>query len=405
MLKPKSNARGVVRATLDKSKNLSLPVRKFIIHIVDLWLSMNCRYVFSNMERWGSMTEKSYRNAFSKFFDWFGFNSLLVQQYCSKEIIAVFDPSFIKKSGKETYGLGMFWSGVRQKVLRGLEIGCLAFVDVENSTALSGVSVQTPSSKDLKSKGKTLVQHYVSIITERIKEIRAITCYLAVDGYFMKKEFVQPLIKHGLHIITKARHDANLMYIYHGKQKTGKGRPRLYDGKVNTMAIDKRRIKCCYRDKVMTVYAGVLYAVQLKQKVLALFVYYGDKEKPEIIIGTDTQMEAMTLCKYYGLRFQVEFLIRDAKQYTGLEDCQARDRQKLNTHFNMALTAVSVAKAAYYLKMPTTERGSFSMADIKMMHMNELITNRIFSNLDLDLTSRKIKRIYNQCLNFGRLRA
>jgi hypothetical protein len=43
------------------------------------------------------------------------------------------------------------------------------------------------------------------------------------------------------------------------------------------------------------------------------------------------------------------------------------------------------------------------MMDIKMRHMNELITNRIFENLDL--SERKIKRIYNQCLNFGRLRA
>ncbi len=405
MLKKKSNAQSVVEATLVKSKILSLPVRKFIIHIVDLWLSMNTRYVFSNMERWGLMTEKSYRSAFSKFFDWFDFNSLLVQQHCSKEIIAVFDPSYIKKSGKETYGLGMFWSGTRQRVLRGLEIGCLAFVDVANSTALSGIAVQTPPTKELKSKGKTLVEHYLSIVIDRIKEIKALTGYLAVDGYFMKREFIMPLVKKGLHVITKARHDANLMYLYKGKQKPGKGRPRLYDGKVDTLAIDKRRIKCCYNVKDMKVYAGVVYCVQLKQLVLAVFIYYGDKEKPEILIGTDIKMEAMTLCKYYGLRFQVEFLIRDAKQYSGLEDCQARSKQKLSTHFNLSLTSISVAKAAYYLSMPIMERGSFSMADIKMMHMNKLITNRIFSNLDLDLNSRKIKRIYDQCLNFGRLRA
>ena len=79
----------------------------------------------------------------------------------------------------------------------------------------------------------------------------------------------------------------------------------MYDGKVNTMAIDKRKIKCCYRDNDKQVYAAMLYCVQLKQKVLAAFVYYRDKDKPEIIIGTDTQMEAMTLCRYYGLRFQV----------------------------------------------------------------------------------------------------
>ncbi len=76
-----------------------------------------------------------------------------------------------------------------------------------------------------------------------------------------------------------------------------------------------------------------MYCVVLKQFVLAAFVYYGHRQKPEMIMSTDTQMDAMTMCKYYGLRFQVEFLIRDAKQHAGLEDCMARDEQKLSTHF------------------------------------------------------------------------
>ena len=155
----------------------------------------------------------------------------------------------------------------------------------------------------------------------------------------------------------------------------------------------------------MRIYAAVLYCVQLKQKVLAAFVYYAGKEKPEIIVATDIEMDAMKMCRYYGLRFQVEFLIRDAKQHGGLEDCQARDQQKLHSHFNIAMTVVSIAKAAYHLSVPAEQRGSFSMADIKMLHMNQLITKRIFSNLAVDLSCRKIKRIYNQCLNFGRLRA
>ncbi len=37
--------------------------------------------------------------------------------------------------------------------------------------------------------------------------------------------------------------------------------------------------------------------------------------------------------------------------------------------------------------------------------MNTSFTNRIFTSLDLDLSDRKIKRIYNQSLNFGKLRA
>jgi Transposase DDE domain len=405
MLKKKSNALKVVEATLGKVTGVKKPVAKFVIHIVELWLGMNCRYVFSNMERWGSMTEKSYRNGFKKFFDWFGFNFALVKQYAGKEVIAVFDPSYIGKSGKQTYGLGMFWSGTRQKALKGIEISCLAFIDVAAGTALHGEAVQTPSPQSLKVIGKTLVTHYVEVVKKRINDILSVTRYLAVDGYFMKKEFINPLLKEGLQIVTKARSDANLMYLFKGKQKTGKGRKRLYDGKIDIKNIDKRRLVRCYRDENMKVYAGVVYCVLLKCTVLAAFVYYGDKPKPEIIICTDTEMEAMKMCKYYGLRFQVEFLIRDAKQHTGLEDCMARDKEKLHTHFNIAMTTVSVAKAAYHLTAPVEQRGSFSMADIKMKYMNQLIAKRIFSNLALDMSCRKIKRIYNQCLNFGRLRA
>jgi len=405
MLKTKSNAFHVVEATLGKITGVGKPLTKFIIHIVELWLGMNCRYVFSNMERWGKMTEKSYRNRFGKFFDWFGFNHALVQQHGSKELIAVFDPSHSKKSGKHTYGLGRFWSGVQQKAVKGLEIGCLAFVDVANATALHGVAEQTPSPKSLQASGKTLVTHYVGIIEKHLKDILSVTSYLVADGYFMKKDFIKPFFRQGLHVITKARSDANLLYLYKGKQKGGKGRPRLYDGKVNIAALDKRRIKCCYRGKDKQVYAGWVYCVQLKQVMLAAFIYYKGKEHPEIVIGTDTQMDALVMCRYYGLRFQIEFLIRDAKQYAGLEQCQARDQQKLHTHFNIALTSVSIAKAAYYLSVPKEKRGSFSMADIKMLYMNQLITKRIFSNLAIDLSCKKIKRIYNHCLNFGRLRA
>ena len=405
MLKNQSNALKVVEATLSKVTGVKKPVSKFIIHIMELWLGMNCRYVFTNMERWGSMTEKSYRHGFKKFFDWFSFNFHLVRQYGGKEIIAVFDPSYISKSGKQTYGLGMFWSGTRQRALKGIEIGCLAFADVVSGTALHGEAVQTPSPKELKEKGKTLVNHYVEVIEKHISDILSVTGYLAVDGYFMKKEFINPLLKEGLHIVTKARSDANLMYVFKGKQKTGKGRKKMYDGKIDIKKIDKRRLPCCYSDEQMKVYGGVVYCVLLKRTVLAAFIYYGEKQKPEIIICTDTDMAEMTMCKYYGLRFQIEFLIRDAKQHTGLEDCMARDEQKLHTHFNIAMTAVSIAKAAYHLSVPKEQRGSFSMADIKMKYMNQLITKRIFSNLPLDMSCRKIKRIYNQCLNFGRLRA
>ena len=111
MLKAIPNAFGVCQAALSKVKKVSRSATKFVLHIIPLWLAMNCRYVFMGMQRWGGGNEKSYRTRFSRSFDWFSFNYEVVKQHLGKEIIAVFDPSYIKKSGKKTYGLAKFWSG------------------------------------------------------------------------------------------------------------------------------------------------------------------------------------------------------------------------------------------------------------------------------------------------------
>jgi hypothetical protein len=46
-------------------------------------------------------------------------------------------------------------------------------------------------------------------------------------------------------------------------------------------------------------------------------------------------------------RFQIEFLYRDGKQHTGLNDYQARGQKKLYFHFNASLTAINLAKVEY----------------------------------------------------------
>jgi len=48
----------------------------------------------------------------------------------NEKCLLFFDPSHINKSGKKTYGLGSFWSGKDLRSKKGLEIGCLAMVDV-----------------------------------------------------------------------------------------------------------------------------------------------------------------------------------------------------------------------------------------------------------------------------------
>jgi IS4 transposase len=56
------------------------------------------------------------------------------------------------------------------------------------------------------------------------------------------------------------------------------------------------------------------------------------------------KMKGKEIVRFYRSRFQIEFLYRDAKQHFGLTSSQARSENKLNFHFNAALTAVNLSK-------------------------------------------------------------
>lgn len=409
MLKPNSNAfnkiRSLVSASLRQLENISKPRYKFFSTAFELWLGLPLRYTMLNLGRMGGYCEKSIRLHFEQLFDFVSFNAALVRQGCGKELIAAFDPSYIPKSGKQTPGLGRWWSGKDQCTLKGLEISCLSIIDVAAATAMSLEAVQTPSKAVLEAKKQNLVGHYVDVITKQAAVLKKMVKYLVADGYFMKHDFIIPLQKKGLHIITKMRPDANLRYAYNGPKKSGKGRPKVYDGKVDCNNIDKRRIKKFAEDGQCVYYSGVVYCMALKQ--LVRIVYLQDKEtkRVDIFLCTDTLIKPELIVKYYRLRFQIEFLIRDAKQHCGLEECQARSGNKLYTHFNMALSAVSVAKAGVWLSLPAEKREAFSMRNIKLMYYNKIMTDRIFSNLALDLNCKKIRKLYRQCLDIGQLAA
>ena len=143
----------------------------------------------------------------------------------------------------------------------------------------------------------------------------------------------------------------------------------------------------------------------LKQLVRIVYLQDNQTNRHDIFLCTDILIDPALIVKYYRLRFQIEFLIRDAKQHCGLEQSQARSENKLYSHFNMALNAVSIAKAAIWLSVPKEKREAFSMRNIKLMYYNKIMTERIFSNLALDLNCKKIKRLYRQCLDIGRLAA
>ena len=92
----------------------------------------------------------------------------------------------------------------------------------------------------------------------------------------------------------------------------------------------------------MTVYHRICYSPQFEIWLSVVLVYNTKTNQYILLASTDLKQKPTEILTFYQLRFQIEFLFRDAKQFTGLTHCQARDEAKLDFHFNMSLAAINV---------------------------------------------------------------
>lgn len=397
---PFSKALSFIEAKLQQVNGIKKPQLKFLSTLFEVMWTVPHRINFLNMGRFSSLSEQTFRLQFKKGFDFLDLFISMLSGKKKKELLLVFDPSFITKSGKDTYGLARYWNGKSQRAEKGLEIGCLGAIDVADGTAYHLLAKQTNPDKT-----KNRMSQYVSIIKDAAAKLLTISRYVVVDGYFMKSTFIEPLQKEGFKVITKMRNDGNLKEVYNGIKSKGRGRPKIYGSKIDLKQIDKRKWKKCYQTEEMTGYERVVYCVTLKQPVRVVYLQKVNSSSYEALLSTDLELSGEKIIHYYRLRFQIEFLIRDAKQHGGLEDCQARDQKKLHYHFNMALGSVSTAKLTLWATIKNKNEVPFSMHNIKQYFYNKYLTETIFSNLALDLSCKKINRLYLQCLDIGRIAA
>ena len=152
------------------------------------------------------------------------------------------------------------------------------------------------------------------------------------------------------------------------------------------------------------IYETIVYSVSLKCKIkLALIVRENGKKKSFVILfSTDLSLTALEIYKYYAARFQIEFIFRDAKQNTGLCDCQSTNAKALNFHFNASLVALNCARTEHYKK---EQNKPFSIESIKRENYNELYLNLIISKLGLKPDLIKNEQLYQELIAFGTIAA
>src|SRR5262245_18849177 len=82
-------------------------------------------------------------------------------------------------------------------------------------------------------------------------------------------------------------------------------------------------------------YTAVVWHKTLKRRLrLVVLLHRKDSAKPRFIVlgSTDPELNGHKLLDLYAACFQIEFLFRDSKQFTGLLDCQARAAVALDFH-------------------------------------------------------------------------
>ena len=136
------------------------------------------------------------------------------------------------------------------------------------------------------------------------------------------------------------------------------------------------------RCEILDIEGGKAYSVKAYSKAMKrnikVVVHYPESGGHKIYFSTDLDMSAKDIIEYYRTRFQIEFCFRDSKQFTGLNDCQARDLRKLDFAFNASLASVNAAKVMRQRYYP-----SLSIGLLKAYLSNIYMLKRIFSKSGL----------------------
>jgi len=400
-----------IATILAKMPGVGKPQCKFLVTLFTTILVARGKVNFRNLSRYSELSEKTYRRQFAKSFDFVAFNRTLIDEAFgpTSERIVVLDPSFLKKAGKRTAGLGYFYNGCANRAEKGLELSSVAIVDLGVHTALT---LSTRQSQPVAHQhgdldGETLMDAYIAHLKEVHPHLHDEENILVVDGQFARAKVFDAVDGLTMQVISKLRRDARMRYYYDGpKRPSGSGRQRVYDGSVNWTDLSRFEEVGPYQGALL--YTKVLHHVKFKRSLRVVVVVDPEKKAPEnyVLLGcTDTTLDARTIVRYYHGRAQIEFLFRDAKQYTGLPDCQARDQYRLDFHFNASLTTLNLAKTEQLKAHTSPAPFVCSMASVKARSFNEHYLHMIFSIFEVDPEMIKKSCAYQKLQHYGAIAA
>ena len=358
--------------------------------IITAMLRMTGRVTMLGISRW---TDKggSYRTT-QRFFHtvlpwaqmlWLFFRAYLYEQ--EHEYILAGDESVLTKAGKKTYGIDRFFSSIFGKPVRGLALFALALIDVNEGRSTPILVEQVIKNEEEKTKSKTQhkkkkkkqpqgqkkrgrpkgsknkdktvvewtpeLERIDKMLRQVLKTVSGFVPirYIAMDGHFGNNNAAQMVLKTGLQLVSKLRHDSALYFRFDGEQKPD-GANRRYGEKIDYQAIPAEHLVSSTTEKNIRtdIYQATMlhktFAAPLNVVIIVKYNLTTQKRAHVVLFSTDLDLDAEKLIRYYRLRFQIEFNFRDAKQFWGLEDFMAVEETAVTNAIQLSLFMVSVSQ-------------------------------------------------------------
>ena len=142
---------------------------------------------------------------------------------------------------------------------------------------------------------------------------------MAADALYSKHKFINRVCATGLELVGKLRCDSELYWKYNGSYG-GIGRPKEFNGKVDfendlTLFDYVRTL-----DDGTEIYSAIVHSKTFKRDIRIVLMRHAKEDSKKIghviLYSTDANLDPLTIIEYYQSRFQIEFVFRDAKQYS-----------------------------------------------------------------------------------------
>jgi DDE superfamily endonuclease len=372
-------------------------------------LVMTGRVTMLGISRWAGKggSYRTVQRLFSTVMPWAILFWVFFRQhvYCPDDVyLAAGDDVIVTKAGKHTHGLDRFFSSLYGKPVPGLAFFTLSLVSVQKrrsfplrveqvvrsdaekaaskaKTAAKKPKAPHPKRRPGRPKGSTNTNKATCTLTPELVRIKAMVeallrlittvlsvTYLVLDGHFGNHNALQMARQCNLHLISKLRCDAALYFPYTGPY-TGRGPHRRYGPKVDYDHLPVQYLKettvegyietCLYQMRVL----HKEFSQPLNVVIIAKTNLRTQARAHVILFRSDLDLAYACLVDYYGLRFQIEFNFRDAKQYWGLEDFMNVTPTGVTNAANLSLFMVNVA---YRLRADVHPRDpDYSVLDLK----------------------------------------